>query len=117
MAISDTMSSVNITGAIQATHHSVQVSRGVESNQDTGVQVGGTSIVEKQLITAIEKANQLQVGTTECQFSIHEETKAVMIKLVNSETKEVLKEIPSEKILDMFATMCEIAGLFVDEKR
>lgn len=75
-----------------------------------------TSAMEKQFINAIEKANQLQVGTTECQFSIHQQTKQVMIKIINSSTKEVIKEIPSEKILDMCATMCETAGLFVNKK-
>lgn len=72
---------------------------------------------EKDFIEAIEKANHLKRGTTECQFSIHEDTKQVMIKVVNTMTKEVIREIPSEKILDMFATMCEVNGLFVDEKR
>ncbi len=72
---------------------------------------------EKDFIEAIEKANHVKKGTTECQFSVHKETKQVMIKMVNSETKEVIREIPSEKILDMFAKMCEVNGLFVDEKR
>jgi flagellar protein FlaG len=36
---------------------------------------------------------------------------------VDSNTKEVIREIPSEKILDMFASMLELAGLLVDERR
>nr|WP_302599113.1 flagellar protein FlaG [uncultured Cellulosilyticum sp.] len=77
----------------------------------------GTTQAEKQLIQAIESANHWQTETTECEFSIHEETKEIMIKIIDTTTKEVIKEIPSEKILDMFATMCEVTGLFVDEKR
>lgn len=83
-----------------------------QSDQKEGIDGG-----KKQFINEIEKANYLQAGTTECQFSVHEETKQIMIKLVDSTTKEVVKEIPSEKILDMVASMCELAGLFVDEKR
>ena len=75
------------------------------------------NVKEKELIHAIEKANQIQTGTTEAQFSVHEETKQIMIKLVDSSTKEVVKELPSEKILDMVAHMSKLAGLFVDEKR
>lgn len=73
--------------------------------------------VEKQLIQAIEKANHLQANQTECEFSVHKDTKQIMIKLIDSSTKEIIKEIPSEKVLDMVAHMCELAGIFVDEKR
>ena len=33
------------------------------------------------------------------------------------ETKEVIKELPPEKTLDMIAKAWELAGLLVDEKR
>ena len=35
---------------------------------------------------------------------------------VDKDTKEVLKEYPPEKTLDMIAKVWEIAGLLVDEK-
>jgi len=38
-----------------------------------------------------------------------------MIKIVDDDSKKVLLEIPSEKILDMVASMCENAGL-IDKK-
>jgi flagellar protein FlaG len=41
----------------------------------------------------------------------------VTIKLVDKETKEVIKELPPEKTLDMIAKVWEMAGLLVDEKR
>lgn len=87
----------------------------VESNEvRTSQNAIGT---EQKLIEAIEKANYVENDTTECQFSVHESTKQIMIKLVDKTTHKVVKEIPSEKILDMVANMCELAGLFIDEKR
>ncbi|CAH2211902.1 flagellar protein FlaG [Tepidibacter aestuarii] len=72
---------------------------------------------EKKLIEAIEKANKELVGTnTHLKFSIHERTKQIAVKIIDSETEEVIKEIPSEKILDMIADMCERSGIFVDQK-
>ena len=38
------------------------------------------------------------------------------IKLVDKETKEVVKEFPPEKTLDMIAKCMEIAGVLMDEK-
>lgn len=39
-----------------------------------------------------------------------------MIKVMNSDTQEVIREIPSEQILDMVANFMELAGLYIDEK-
>lgn len=76
------------------------------------------NIQEKTIISAIEQANKKFEGKeSELSFSVHEKTKQIMVKIIDKETKEVIKEIPPEKILDMVAYMCEAAGIFVDEKR
>ncbi len=75
-------------------------------------------ISEKVVIDAIEKANKAIMGTnTQFEFSIHEKTKQIMVKVVDSESHEVIREIPPEKILDMVAKMWEMAGIIVDERR
>lgn len=51
------------------------------------------------------------------EFGIHEKTHRVTVKIVDKKTKEVIKELPPEKTLDMIAKMWEYAGLIVDEKR
>jgi flagellar protein FlaG len=40
-----------------------------------------------------------------------------MIKIVDRDSKKVIKELPPEKTLDMIAKVWELAGLLVDEKR
>jgi flagellar protein FlaG len=40
-----------------------------------------------------------------------------MIKIIDKDTKEVIKELPPEETLDMIAKVWELAGIFVDEKR
>lgn len=73
---------------------------------------------EKQWIEVIEKANKAIEGAT-CSFeySIHEQTKEIMVKVIDIETKDVIREFPPEKILDMVAKMWEVAGIIVDERR
>ena len=46
---------------------------------------------------------------------MYEPMNRITIKIKDKET-EVLKEIPSEKMLKMFTKACELAGLLVDEK-
>jgi flagellar protein FlaG len=54
---------------------------------------------------------------SEVAFGFHEKTNRVTIKIIDKETKEVIKELPPEKTLDMIAKVWEMAGLFVNEKR
>lgn len=77
----------------------------------------GEKINKKDIIKAVEKANEYLSNTTHLKFEIHDKTKDVMIKIINDNTGEVLKEIPPKKILDMVASMMEVFGIFVDEKR
>lgn len=65
---------------------------------------------------AVEDMNK-QMFNSEAQFGIHEGTNRVTIKIVDKETKEVIKELPPEKTLDMIAKAWEMAGLMVDERR
>lgn len=93
--------------------------QGNESEQNTLKINEGNAVPqgEQKIARAIEKAEKLPINTTECQFSIHSKTKEVMIKVVDSTTKETIKEIPSEKALDIFVERLEIAGLFVDARK
>lgn len=76
------------------------------------------TLQEKAILNAVEFTNkQIQGAEKEFQFSFHEGTKQVMLKIINKENKAVIREIPPEKILDLVTAMCQRAGVFVDEKR
>ena len=66
---------------------------------------------------AISEMTQNAKSSAEAVFGIHEKTNRVTIKIVDKDTKEVIKELPPEKTLDMIARVWEMAGLLVDEKR
>jgi flagellar protein FlaG len=85
----------------------------IENTEEQHVNFPG----ETQFIEAIEHANKdLKVKNTSLHFSIHEKTKAITVKVIDNETKEILREIPPEKILDMVAVMLEKTGLFFDKR-
>lgn len=72
---------------------------------------------DQQMKAAIQQANKRgNFGHTNAQFVYHEATKRVSIKIIDSETDEVIREIPPERTLEMFAKMWELAGIMVDEK-
>ncbi len=68
-----------------------------------------------QIKDAVDKINKQ--ANTEAVFGIHDATNRVTIKIVDKDSKKVIKELPPEETLDMIAKVWELAGLFVDEKR
>lgn len=73
---------------------------------------------EQEVIKKIEQANKhFKTFDRKLEFSIHEKTKEIIVKVINTENDSVVREIPSEKILDMIAKLWEMTGMFVDEKR
>ena len=71
-----------------------------------------------QLKKMIEEMNKKINNSNEiAMFGIHEDTNRIMIKIMDKDTKEVIKEFPPEKTLDMIAKIWEMAGILVDERR
>ncbi len=70
----------------------------------------------EQIKKAVEELNK-KMANSEVLYGIHEGTRRVTIKVVDKDTKEVIREYPPEKTLDMIAKVWEMAGIMVDEKR
>lgn len=68
-----------------------------------------------QIRKAVDDINK-KAWNSEAIFGIHDPTNRVMIKIVDKDSKEVIKEYPPERTLDMIAKVWEVAGLLIDEK-
>lgn len=66
----------------------------------------------------IDKAKDINsdLRYTRFEFSIHDVTKRVMVKIYDRASDELISEVPPEKLLDLLAGIWEQAGLIVDEK-
>lgn len=58
----------------------------------------------------------LQSTDSHLRFEFHEELNEYYVTIVNSDTDEVIREIPSKKLMDVHAAMKEFVGLLVDQK-
>ncbi len=86
------------------------------NSEDRGDQAGNGHQTSRQLQQAVEKLKKNMMNQTEAVFGIHEGTNRVMIKIVDKESKDVLKEYPPEQTLDMIQKVWEMAGIMIDEK-
>lgn len=82
----------------------------------------GKNVTPEQAKAAVDDLNkQVKQASpmrhTQLSFKYHEDTNRISITVTDSDTDEVIREIPPEKMLDMLAKAWEMAGLLVDEKR
>lgn len=111
--------------AIQPT----QSKQGVNgADKDVAVpQIGGDKSAPNQLELELplpaDKAKKmtdslnkfLETSNTELRFKFHDELKEYYVTVVNSKD-EVVREIPSKKLMDIFAAMQDFLGILVDRK-
>jgi flagellar protein FlaG len=87
-----------------------------DAEQQGGSQQKQHEASEASIDDAVRNANR-HMEHTRCEYSYHDKTKRVSIKVIDSDTDKVIREIPPEKSLDMLQKMWEMAGILVDEKR
>ena len=85
-----------------------------QQQEEMDAQVPGMPDSLKKMIADMNK--KIRNTNAEAVFGVHEKTNRIMIKILDKDTKEILKEFPPEKTLDMIASIWEMAGILVDEK-
>ncbi len=74
-------------------------------------------MTDEMMEKSVDQANKaLKQHHRRIDRSVHDVTKTVMYKMIDTDTDEVIREFPPQKIQDMIAKMWELAGLFVDEE-
>ncbi|MED1952368.1 flagellar protein FlaG [Brevibacillus centrosporus] len=88
----------------------------VKATQTEGVQEKELSKAE--LTKEIKGINKwLETTNTHVKFTLHDKLNEYYVQVINDQTNEVIREIPSKKMMDMVAKMHEMVGLLVDERR
>ncbi len=114
-AVSTDVSTKSI-GAVNNANRSQTIEKSISQIRDYEKDIMPVS--ERVVIEAIQKANKaISGGNRRFEFSIHDKTNEIVVKVFDSDTNELVREIPNEKVLDMVAKMCEMAGILVDERR
>ncbi|MGI5911539.1 MAG: flagellar protein FlaG [Syntrophomonadaceae bacterium] len=79
------------------------------------------NIDEENIRSSADLLNQaMKISNYHLQFKVHKESGRIQVKVINSETQEVIREIPPEKILECSAMIKrkleELAGILLDKK-
>ena len=58
----------------------------------------------------------LETTNTKLRYEFHEKLEKYYVTLVDSETEQVVREIPNKKLMDMYASMLDFIGVLIDKK-
>ncbi|MDR7073134.1 flagellar protein FlaG [Fictibacillus barbaricus] len=84
------------------------------SKAEASVTVKPTKEKLEKVISAMN--DMLKPSQTSTKFVLHEKLNEYYVQIVDETTKEVVKEIPNKKFLDMYSEMIDFMGIFVDKK-
>jgi len=68
----------------------------------------------EQAVTAVQKFTQPLASNL--QFSIDEETGIKMVKVIDTATKEVIRQIPSEEMMEIAKALDRLQGILIQQK-
>lgn len=97
---------------------SIGTSSPKEEVEEESKQLAGkdSKLAPQELTHAVERLNKvMQAYNTEISFHVHEKSGELMVKVVNSADKSVIREIPPERVLDMVAYFKDVLGVMIDE--
>ena len=97
--------------------HPVEISNTNETVRTEFENVFSEEFSNEELNKLVEQAKKMMTSVNrQMTFRIHEGTGRPLIQLIESDTNEVVREIPPEKMLDIVAGIWNWAGLVVDRK-
>lgn len=76
-----------------------------------------TKVDNAQVKDAVNKVNEMVGGLARgLEFSVDDETNIRVVKVVDTESKEVIRQIPSEEILHIAEALDKLQGLLLRDK-
>jgi flagellar protein FlaG len=101
----------------QSVQTSVKI-RPDQSNTEKGKTYDDVKLTKENVNDLVDVLNSAARSVNErVSFSFHEKANRVIMKIVNTKTDEVVREIPPKEMIKLLEEMHELIGMFVDESR
>ena len=81
------------------------------------VRLKESDITEAMMRKAFEDANRALAGSGfKLSYGVHEASGRIMVAVYDTETEEVIREVPPESKLDIYAKITEFTGMLFDKE-
>jgi flagellar protein FlaG len=80
------------------------------------VDVKPVAVDNAALVIAVKKLNELVAPALQTvQFSLDEQSERMVVRVVDTSTKQVLRQIPNEEVISMSKTLDKLQGLMAKQ--
>jgi len=77
----------------------------------------GVEPTKAELNSAVEKLNQsMTASSQDLQFSVDEDSKKTVVKLIDRTTHEVLRQMPTKEALEIAKSLDKAMGKLIDQR-
>lgn len=104
--------SAGTAGPVQKTPRQAQAAPQAQAAQQTGSSQGPDQI--EQAVRDIQRAAQSMAS--ELNFSVDQESGKTVVRVIDSTTQQLIRQIPSEEVIAISRAINRLAGLLVQEK-
>ena len=105
-SVSNTTETRRATSSSTA-NHTNNLLRSIEENE---------TVSDETLYRSIEAANRVMFSTDRrLEHEVHEITNTVMVRVIDSNTDEIIRELPPQSRLDALAKVWQMVGIIVDD--
>ncbi|GIN85273.1 hypothetical protein J6TS2_16590 [Heyndrickxia sporothermodurans] len=102
---------ITMSNSVQGETKNLQTAEPVQSQQKM------EAVPKEKLEKIVDSMNEfVSASNSHLKFEFHDKLNEYYVTVVDDNTQEVVKEIPSKKMLDMYAAMTEFLGIMVDKK-
>ncbi len=108
--------SITATGSTKLTHikSSDTTKQAIEQTNEPKIDNALSEELIQNHINTLN--NYLEPTKTSLKFQLHDKLNEYYVQIIDTNTDEVIKEIPSKKFLDRYAATAELLGFMVDQK-
>ncbi|ANB03142.1 flagellar protein FlaG [Ectothiorhodospira sp. BSL-9] len=94
-----------------------EAASGKSSQESVRPEAPNPADLEKSVDAAVERINEfVQVVQRDLHFTVDDSTGRTVVKVMDSQSEEVIRQLPPDEILAVAAQMEELRGLLVKEK-
>lgn len=88
-----------------------------ETRQEKVIEKKDKEVSKEELSELIKSLNEfMDTSSASLEFKFHEKLDEYYAQIIDKNTKQVIREIPPKKMLDIFAAMKDYLGLLIDKR-
>ena len=88
-----------------------------ESTSEPTAATQPSGVTPPELDQAVKAVNEfVKIANSSLEFSVDEETGIELVKVIDKETEEVIRQIPSEEIVAIAKALNSLKGLLIHQK-